>query len=599
MMNKQPLAVFVILLISFFFVADGTVGQEGKGKVHPTLVSLEASNCTTCHDSLANKKYLHSVLKESGCDSCHELTKTNNKIMVGFVEEGNALCFVCHSDIEEAAGKEYPHPVLEEGCATCHQPHSSDHPELLVSSMEELCANCHEIGEEAFKKKHGLQPVARLGCSSCHDAHGSDAETLLIGTFKHVPFQEGQCNACHKRPRGKVIRLRSTGAKLCYACHGDKEKEFSAFPPNSIHRPIQKGECSGCHDPHMANHKGLLEDKGKRLCLKCHTDIKALLEKENIHPPAEESCQDCHAAHGSKHTALLNDKEVDLCLNCHDAEEESFTSKHYQQKPDDLTCSECHNPHGSGGPKLLNTYAHPPFKEKECDTCHDGLTDDKKIKLAAEDTSELCLNCHDDKAPDDTGKGLSRHGALEVGSCTACHSAHAASQNHLVKAHTSRLCLTCHEDRAEERGKLAFVHPVIDSIGCEACHDSHFAKNDGLLLETANRLCNGCHLQGADRKSSGQTVTLFGKLKLRASELNAYKKILLSADLSRGHPQQGHPVSGTVTPKSIKNKRLRGLSFSGEMTCLSCHDPHAGAAPQLFVNRIAGRFQLCLTCHKK
>lgn len=601
MKNKQSLAI--LLLFSFFFLGstESITGKGGESKPHPTLVNLESSNCTTCHENITDKKFVHSLLKESGCDSCHEMNKQDSKVTVGLMEEGNGLCFVCHSGIKEKSSKEYPHAAVEEGCSTCHHPHSSDNSNLLVAGMEELCGTCHDIQEEEFKKTHGRQPVPRVGCGACHDSHGSDEAKLIRGKFKHVPFKQGECTACHKRPRGKNIRLRGEGAKLCYACHGDKEKEFNSFSGHSLHPPIKKGECSGCHDPHMSNHKSLLKGEGKELCFRCHEDISNILKSKNIHPPVEESCQDCHSAHGSQNSSLLVEKEVTLCLNCHDTDDETYKSKHYSQKPEDLKCSECHNPHGSNGSTLMNTFGHPPFTEKECDSCHEDVGEDKKIKLASENVSELCLTCHDDKAVDESNKEVTPHGALEADSCTACHSAHASSRQHIIKDHTARLCATCHEERQEEKKRGFFIHDIIDSLGCQACHESHFSKNQGLLIEKPNRLCLACHLatssKGAGAKD--QEVTLFGKIKLKKSSLESIKKIMLSPDFSRGHPQIGHPVSGTISPEKIKNKRLRGLTFKGELSCLSCHDPHAGISPQLFINQIPGRFQLCLFCHKK
>ncbi len=596
---NESLTVFFVVLLSFFFV--GTInasGKEKQGKSHPTLVNLESSHCTTCHDDITNKKFVHSLLKESGCDSCHEMKRVDNKVMVGFVDEGNALCFTCHSEIEKSSTRKFPHAAVEEGCQTCHTPHSSAYQGLLTSSMEELCANCHEIKQEGFKKNHGFQPVARLGCSICHNAHGADEEKLLAGKFRHVPFQAGECNACHKRASGTKIRLRGVGAKLCYACHSDKEKEFFQ---TSIHTPIKKGNCTGCHDPHMSNHKAMLKNKGKALCLDCHEGIKPLLKAGNVHPPAEESCQNCHSAHASRHTYQLNEVIAKLCLDCHDAEDKGFKTKHYHQAAKDLACSECHNPHGSKSKKLLNTYPHPPFSEKECGSCHEEAEGDKKIKLLQENITDLCLTCHDDKAKDDTKKDLVQHGVMEVESCTVCHSAHASSRRHLLKDHSSRLCITCHQDREKEREEGRFIHPIIDSIGCEACHESHFSKNKNLLIEKPNRLCTECHLRKTGQKPSDKEteVTLFGKIKVKESELHSFKKIILSSDLARGHPQSGHPVSGTVMPKGIKNKRLKGLVFTGELTCLSCHDAHAGAVPPLFIAGTVGRFQLCLKCHIK
>ena len=565
--------------------------QSPAGKQHPTLVNIDSSNCTTCHDDLVRKRFVHRVVTESGCDTCHEMIKTEQKVKVRLTETGNALCFNCHDNIQSQSEKKFPHAALEEGCGLCHLPHSSDQPSLLKSAMSGLCAECHDIGSEELKKTHGLQPIDRLGCGGCHNPHGSDQEKLLTGKITHVPFAEGQCNACHKRPRGKLIRLRSRGGKLCYACHDDKEKEFDKA---SVHTPVKKGECSSCHDPHLADIPNLLKARGKAGCLVCHSEIARLLAGTYPHPPATEGCSDCHHAHASGNPFQLIEKETALCLNCHDASEKDFRDRHFNQPADKLTCSECHNPHGSNKKGLINTYSHAPFLEKSCDACHQ----EGQVQLTDENISDICLTCHDDKAIDVSKKDMSPHGALETDSCIACHSAHASSQPQLLKGRSSQVCLACHDDRAAERKANRFIHPVIDSIGCQACHESHFSKNPKLLRETGNDLCLACHLKTPVVQNEKQ-VTLFSRIEIPAEQFNAYKKIMLSRDLSRGHPQSSHPVSGEVTDKTVKKGRSLDLIFRGTLGCLSCHDAHAGLSPYLYVDNLRGQFQLCVKCHDK
>jgi len=594
MIRKKP--VFAVCVFSFLFlliISHGSNSMEAAVafKSHPTLVNLEASNCTTCHDDITSKKFVHSAIKDSGCDSCHEMKKEKGKTLVALTEKRSQLCYTCHSEIEERSKKKYAHPTLGEWCEVCHKSHSSDNPKLLQGNMDKLCSSCHQIREEDFKKKHGRQPVAKLGCAGCHNPHGSDQKKMFIGKKQHVPFAQGECEACHKRPRGIQIRLRGVGAKLCYACHGDKEKEFKKA---SVHTPVKKGECTGCHDAHLAKEDFILKNKGNALCFDCHKGIEKLMKSANIHPPAEESCDNCHLPHASGNDFQLKQALVPLCLDCHDTSEQAFKTKHFNRAAKDLHCSECHNPHGSPNKKLINSHAHPPFLENQCDSCHvEG-----KVELADKDINALCINCHDDKADGEANKGLFKHGVLESGDCTACHSGHASSRKYILKNHTSKLCTTCHDDKAHNVEGKPFVHPVIEGIGCEACHESHYSKSEKLLLEKPNKLCTACHVKQKSR-SSREVIKLFGKIDIDRSELDGYKKIILSSDRTRGHPQRGHIVAGNVTPESMKKKRRRGLTFSGEMTCLSCHDAHNGAAPWLFADGKVNRFRLCMVCHQK
>ncbi|TFH31095.1 MAG: hypothetical protein E4G97_04750, partial [Deltaproteobacteria bacterium] len=226
-----PALVLLCLALLIF-----PLGQAlGQVKEHPLLPDVKTAKCLNCHDDLATKKVVHAPLAD-GCDTCHVLENKEGKTQVTLAAKEKELCLTCHSDIETALGKKHVHAATEEGCVTCHAPHSSDFKALLVADYKELCLTCHEIEGEDFKQTHGRQPVAESGCGLCHDAHGSDGERLLVGKFRHAPFAAGSCEGCHRRPQGRLIRLRGEGASLCYACHSDKETEFAKGSP---HTPVK------------------------------------------------------------------------------------------------------------------------------------------------------------------------------------------------------------------------------------------------------------------------------------------------------------------------------------------------------------------------
>jgi predicted CXXCH cytochrome family protein len=57
-----------------------------------------------------------------------------------------------------------------------------------------------------------------------------------------------------------------------------------------------------------------------------------------------------------------------------------------------------------------------------------------------------------------------------------------------------------------------------------------------------------------------------------------------------GHPTDRHPVSDTVDFKSKK---------AVPMTCLSCHQPHAGGANAMLVKDQEPNMAFCKNCHKE
>ena len=84
----------------------------------------------------------------------------------------------------------------QEDCTICHGSHGSKTEKLLISSKEELCADCHEIEDPGFIKSHsGIKP-GPLSCFGCHNPHGGLDKKLLYPVI-HEPFEKGSCRPCH------------------------------------------------------------------------------------------------------------------------------------------------------------------------------------------------------------------------------------------------------------------------------------------------------------------------------------------------------------------------------------------------------------------
>ncbi|HWR15674.1 MAG TPA: cytochrome c3 family protein [Terriglobales bacterium] len=166
---------------------------RSPGFIQPNPVSA----CLTCHDAQAEqmkKKHLHQPAFEQGCATCHEPHGGDNLHLLR-AADANTLCLECHGP--EASPKRLPaehlvtifdgkvrlpenyfadvvrlpikyglghpvdkHPVksqadptdatkarFEINCASCHQPHSSKEPGLLVNDQANnllFCATCHK-----------------------------------------------------------------------------------------------------------------------------------------------------------------------------------------------------------------------------------------------------------------------------------------------------------------------------------------------------------------------------------------------------------------------------------------------------------------------
>ncbi|MBN8217138.1 MAG: cytochrome c3 family protein [Spirochaetes bacterium] len=128
----------------------------------PLLRLGQAEACTDCHSNTGKGAFVHAAV-ELGCDQCHVAPHADAaKPVLSLKTNMTALCAGCHE--QAATGKHITagllakaHPVqgkvspLKKGaefsCVTCHEPHKSAHPKLMVSaalSGPKRCAACHQ-----------------------------------------------------------------------------------------------------------------------------------------------------------------------------------------------------------------------------------------------------------------------------------------------------------------------------------------------------------------------------------------------------------------------------------------------------------------------
>ncbi|MEW5877261.1 MAG: cytochrome c3 family protein [Acidobacteriota bacterium] len=547
-------------------------------KQHPSLVNPETTRCSTCHQLFPPSAQAHPPA-EKNCLTCHRFTKEGEKTQVALAASQPDLCLSCHKGLSKPASLTLTgaHPPVGDQCTSCHEPHASTEKHLLSQGPPKLCLSCH--GENDVQDKHPL-PVLASSCVGCHAPHGSDVKGMLLGQVLHPPFAEKTCQACHRKGLGSKVLMQKTGAALCFACHSQQEKTWSS---GTVHGAVQKGQCTACHNPHLSAQPHLVRATGPALCVGCHQDVGKKLQAKSPHSPAQEDCLTCHQPHQADRSGLLQAPVNELCGNCHDGSDKGFAAKHLQAKGDKLACVGCHDPHGSQGVHLLaEGSSHPPFAEGSCDACHEGSAQ----KVMEGGSRKLCFACHSDME-ENLAKG-DVHGAVEAGECVACHSPHASRQSSLLKATPASVCGECHPDQLPGPGETA--HGVIKVLGCQACHQPHQGK-DKLLRKEGPELCTACHVAKA---TSELQVTLFGKFTVPREQWSQWARLRLTPDGTRNHPVTGHRVLGTPTAAG-RNKS----SFTGELSCLTCHDPHKGQGRALARQGQDGKPVTCETCHAK
>jgi predicted CXXCH cytochrome family protein len=431
-------------------------------------------------------------------------------------------------------------------------------------------------------------------CLACH-------EDKTKGKSVHSAMAMG-CTSCHEiRVNKDVTRVKlitTTPYALCLTCHADKN---AADIKGTVHPPAVR-DCVKCHDPHSSENKFQLlkaTSGGEKdnLCLSCHKTGVNVPAKGSRHAALDMGCETCHLTHK---TGEIGKTEFDfhltkatpaLCLGCHDVKNAELQKAHQNQPFETADCLSCHDPHQSAAPKLMAKFTHPPFADKQCEVCH-APAKDGKIVLTQANAKALCVTCHDDKAKLIETAKVQHPGA--AGDCTDCHSPHASRQPGLPKTNAVEICLTCHSDIADQ-AKKPHHHQAAFGQGCGTCHQPHGGDNDHLLrTKTANALCLECHGPEAQPKKleAEHMLTIFnGSVKLPEDYFTKNKVVVLPLKFGMGHPVSGHPVSDLLDPADPTKVKT-------PMNCLTCHQPHASAQPDLLVKDQANNMAFCSTCHK-
>jgi predicted CXXCH cytochrome family protein len=155
-------------------------------------------------------------------------------------------------------------------------------------------------------------------------------------------------------------------------------------------------------------------------------------------------------------------------------------------------------------------------------------------------------------------------------------------------------CLGCHSEQADQ-GKKHYLHQPAFKQACATCHEPHGGENDHLLrAKTTDAVCLECHGPDSQPKKleAENLFTIFdGHVRLPDDYFKKNKVVVLPIKFGRGHPTDGHPVSDVLDPSDV-------TKLVAKINCVSCHQPHSSAQPDLLVKDQANNAAFCASCHK-
>ncbi|MBL4901222.1 MAG: hypothetical protein JKY62_01050 [Desulfocapsa sp.] len=187
------------------------------------------------------------------------------------------------------------------------------------------------------------------------------------------------------------------------------------------------------------------------------------------------------------------------CASCHDME--PTLSSLRPATPEESPCYSCH------AKKREHTFAHYPLEKGICFSCHEVLQGNQKY-IASKPDEKVCYTCHSSLIKEGKKKKI-RHGPTGLGHCTLCHNPHGSEWPSLMRMHTTDLCTNCHEDKASGAHVIAGFfgkgHPVRGvkdpfnpdrEFTCAGCHNPHAGDTKNLLNHdnsTMTSYCSVCH----------------------------------------------------------------------------------------------------------
>lgn len=339
------------------------------------LDQLNEMQCMTCHDphhDTFGNFLVTTNIRSNLCVQCHDLSGWANTV------HANSTAEVKDAVDDYLVNTGYT-TVADNGCLSCHQPHSAGGKQRLFHFAEEEknCLSCHNglVAEtnlvdeldkfsghfvQDYKGIHDIRESVdsseqHVECVDCHNPH---AVSQGQGIIQPPQVPQALKAVSGVTAEGSIIEHVSYEYEVCFKCHGNNPNRIDS----TILRQITQTNTLMEFDQSNPSYHPVTVGG-------VNPNVPSLIE--GIDESTVIYCTDCHNSdstsqvkgpHGSQYPFLLayqyeTDDDTDeyvnayeLCYRCHDREsilnDESFDKHKKHIKNEKTPCSVCHDPHG-------------------------------------------------------------------------------------------------------------------------------------------------------------------------------------------------------------------------------------------------------------
>lgn len=339
------------------------------------LDQFHEMQCVTCHDPHDDTfgKYLVTTnIKSNLCLQCHNLYGWNASI------HANSSKLVQNATDDYLSRTGYL-TVSDNGCLSCHQPHSAGRGERLFhfEKDEDNCLNCHNgrVGKNVvnefqkfsghfvsdYEAVHDIRETAggferHVECQDCHNPHAITQSALSPSIPPNVPGSLKGVSGV--TAAGAEIRHATYEYEICFKCHGSGFNISDRAIPRQITQTNTLLEFDQSNPSfHPVTGRGANMDVPSLLAGRDETSMIYCTDCHN-----SDSSSQVRGPHGSQYPFLLaypyetedgieeSEFAYALCYRCHDRQsilnDRSF-EKHKKHIVEEKTpCFACHDPHG-------------------------------------------------------------------------------------------------------------------------------------------------------------------------------------------------------------------------------------------------------------